>query len=371
MKFKIKSLVGNTLRAWGLCSAALSAAGICFGGDAITTNESQPIVKTGFQVHVWQRDSRNPVLPPGGGTFDAGACMNPFIVRQGDDYYLFYAGADKKGTRRICLAIAPVTDVTQWKRLGPLFDVGAKGSFDETWCVLPVVHKIGNKWHLYYTGRSNAGGGLQAFYGMGLATSDDLVKWTKHSTNYVLTGDGFPQWPRNRGIAGGGMIMELPQADGKILYRMYYTLPTGVPGKSLAVNQAKQAVIAHSYDGLTWFDKRVVLQPRPEVRYEDAATIALNVWKTKAGYRAIYAAIGTQFGAYSICEASSADSLVWERGAPGENLALPPAGKGWDGKMTEYPHVVQENGKLRLFYCGDGYGRTGIGTALADPLPGE
>ena len=358
----------NTVIRTGLLMAL---AGTCFGAETTTTNERPQTVKTGFQVHAWQRDSRNPVLPPGGGAFDVAACMNPFIVRQGDEYYLFYAGADKKGTRRICLAIAPVSDVTQWKRLGPLFDVGAKGSFDETWCVLPVVHKIGGKWHLYYTGRSNAGGGLQAFYGMGLATSDDLVHWTKHSTNYVLTGDGFPQWPKNRGIAGGGMIMELPQADGKILYRMYYTLPTGVPGKSLAVNQAKQAVIAHSYDGLTWSDKRVVLQPRPEVKYEDAATIALNVWKTKAGFRAIYAAIGTRFGAYSICEASSADSLVWERGAPGENLALPPTGTGWEGKMTEYPHVVPENGKLRLFYCGDGYGRTGIGTALADPLPGE
>ena len=36
--------------------------------------------------------------------------------------------------------------------------------------------------------------------------------------------------------------------------------------------------------------------------------------------------------------------------------------------MTEYPNVIEENGRLRLFYCGNGYGATGIGTALADPL---
>jgi predicted GH43/DUF377 family glycosyl hydrolase len=233
-----------------------------------------------------------------------------------------------------------------------------------------MVHKFGSKWHLYYTGRSNAGGGLQAFYGMGLATSDDLVHWTKVTTNtYLLTGDGFPQWPKNRAIAGGGMFMDLPQPDGRTLVRMYYTLPTGTTSKDLLVDQAKQAVIAHSYDGIEWFDKRVILQPRLEADYENAAVIALNVWKTKTGYRAIYGGIGSRFGAYSICEATSADSLAWERGAPDENLALPPSGTGWESKMTEYPHVVEENGKLRLFYCGNGYGATGIGTALADPLP--
>lgn len=320
-----------------------------------------------FRVHAWQRDPRNPVLPPGGGAFDTGCCMNPFVLRVDDAYWMYYAG-DGKGGRRICLATAPVSDVSKWTRLGPLFKLGAKGSFDATWCVLPCVHKIGGKWHLYYTGRSDdKGGGLQTFRGIGLAVSDDMKTWTRHGTEPVLMGDGFPEWPGNKGIAGGGRIIEIPQPDGKILYRMYYTLATGKPGKTLQINQAKQSVVAHSYDGLTWFDKRVVLRPRAEAAYENAATIALNVWKTPARWRAIYAAIGTQFGAYSLCEAVSADGLAWERGQPGENLALPP-GKGWESAMTEYPNVIEENGKLRLFYCGNGYGRTGIGTALADKL---
>jgi predicted GH43/DUF377 family glycosyl hydrolase len=295
--------------------------------------------------------------------------MNPFVLRQGDEYYLYYAGADKSGGRRICLAIAPVSDVTKWKRLGPLFERGGKGSFDERWDVLPCVHRIGGRWHLYFTGQSSRGGGLQAFYGMGMAVSDDLFRWEKYSPDYIMTGDGFPEWPDNHGIAGGGRILEFPQADGRILYRMHYTLPTGRPGRSLLVDQAKQSVIAHSYDGINWSDKRVVLRPRLEADYENAATIALNVWTTPKRWRAIYAGIGTRFGAYSICEAVSEDGLTWERGAPGENLALPPTRDGgWEGRMTEYPNVIEENGRLRLFYCGNGYGATGIGTAVADPL---
>jgi predicted GH43/DUF377 family glycosyl hydrolase len=301
--------------------------------------------------------------------------MNPFVLRRENEYWMYYAGGHKSGSRRICLAIAEVDDLTRWKRLGPLFECGAKGAFDDSWCVLPCVHFINGKWHLYYTGRSTVGTGLQAFHGIGLATSNDLLEWTKYSPEPVLKGDGFEQWSGNQGIAGGGRILELKDERGDIVYRMYYTLATGTTSKDLLVDQAKQAVCAHSRDGITWFDKTLLLMPRLEADYENAAVIALNVWKVKNGYRAIYAGIGSRFGAYSICEAQSEDALQWERGAPGENLALAPHTADGDGKwashMTEYPNVIEENGKLRLFYCGNGYGSTGIGTALAEQLPGS
>ncbi|HCE43316.1 MAG TPA: hypothetical protein DET40_07190 [Lentisphaeria bacterium] len=323
---------------------------------------------TSFQVHKWVKNPANPVLPPGGGDFDVGCCMNPYVIRQGGEYYLFYSGADKDGARRICLAIAPISDVTNWKRLGPIFDIGMPGAFDEGWCVVPCVHQIGGRWHLYYTGRLRKYDGLQSFKGIGLAISDDLKTWKKYSPDPVLEGDGFPEWPDNKGIAGGGSILNIPQADGSVIYRMYYTLATGTTSKDLLVDQAKQSVVAHSRDGITWSDKRVVLRPRLEADYENAAAIGLTIWKTSRQWRAIYAGIGTRFGAYSLCEAVSRDGLVWERGRPDENLSIAPSGTGWESKMVEYPNVIEENGKLRLFYCGNGYGATGIGTALAEFL---
>jgi predicted GH43/DUF377 family glycosyl hydrolase len=351
-----------------LQAAALVPAAFVFPRFAVHVRAEETPAKPKFQVHAWQRDERNPILPPGE-TFDATCCMNPFVLRQGDEYWLFYGGGDKAGRRRVCLATAPVADISKWQRHGPLFDLGGKGSFDETWCVLPCVHKIGGKWHLYYTGRSaDSGKGLQGFRGIGLATSDNLRDWKKASDEPVLLGDGFPDWPGNKGIAGGARIIDIPQQDGTPLYRMHYTLATGTPSKDLRVDQAKQSVIAHSRDGLTWTDKRVVLRPREDAPYENAATIALNVWKTRTRWRAIYAGIGTKFGAYSICEAMSDDGLTWDRGQPGENLALAPGGNGWESRMTEYPNVIDEGDKLRLFYCGNGYGATGIGTAVAEKL---
>jgi predicted GH43/DUF377 family glycosyl hydrolase len=322
-----------------------------------------------FQVHQWKKDPQNPVLPNGGGPFDVGCCMNPFVLQRDDEYWMYFAGADKAGHRRICLAIAKVGDLHHWERLGPLFDIGGPGTFDHNWCVLPCVHRIGNKWHLYYTGQSGeAGKGLQAFWGMGLAVSDDLKNWKKYSPDPVMSGDGFAEWPTNRAIAGGARILEVKEPNGDTLYRMYYTLPTGTPGKSILIDQAKQAAIAHSHDGINWFDKRIILRPRLDADYENAAVIALNVWKTKTRWRAIYAGIGTRFGYYSLCEAVSNDALTWERGEPGENLAMPPSGDGWEKQMVEYPNVIEEDGKLRLFYCGNGYGATGIGTATAEML---
>lgn len=352
-----------------LQTSSLSAAGLLAAaelGNLFAADQPPPPAVEPFPIHNWQRDARNPILPSGGIPEDVGCCMNPFAIRNGDEYWLYYAGADKQRRRRICLATAPVDDLSNWKRHGPLFDLGTKGSFDEFWCVLPCVHRIGDKWHLYYTGRRSTGGGLQSFQGIGLAVSDNLRDWKKVSDTPVLAGDGFSEWPDNRGIAGGGRILDLPQPDGSTRYRMHYTLATGTPSKDKFVDQAKYSVIAHSTDGRTWTDKQVVLRPRLDSDYENIATIALNVWKTNSGWRAIYAGIGTRFGAYSICEAASSDGLHWNRGRPGTNLSLPPTGKGWERQMTCYPNVIEENGKLRLFYCGNGYGATGIGTALAE-----
>lgn len=323
-----------------------------------------------FQTHRWQKHPANPILPPGGGPFDATRCMNPFAVRVDNDYYLFYSGGDDQRRQRICLAVAPVDDLTRWRRLGPILELGAPGSFDELWCVLPCVHRIGGRWHLYYTGRNaSTEAGLQSFTGIGLAVSDDLIHWRRHSDQPVLRGDGFAEFPDNRGIAGGARIQELPGTNGRTLYRMHYTLATGVPSDDLRIDQAKYAVAAHSYDGVEWSDRRIMLRPRADADYENAAVIALNVWKTPLRWRAIYAAIGTRFGAYSICEAVSDDGDAWHRGRPEDNLSLPPAGGDWESRMTEYPNVIEENGRLRLFYCGNEYGRTGIGTAVSDAIP--
>jgi hypothetical protein len=58
------------------------------------------------------------------------------------------------------------------------------------------------------------------------------------------------------------------------------------------------------------------------------------------------------------------DGYTWDRGQGDGNLSLIPDPENeWESQMVEYPSIIEEAGGRRLFYCGNGYGKTGIGTA--------
>jgi hypothetical protein len=57
---------------------------------------------------------------------------------------------------------------------------------------------------------------------------------------------------------------------------------------------------------------------------------------------------------------------IRERANP---VLLPDPASACESQMVEYPSLIAERGRLRLFYCGNGYGVTGIGTALAANPP--
>lgn len=108
----------------------------------------------------------------------------------------------------------------------------------------------------------------------------------------------------------------------------------------------------------------------PDRDYENVATAGPVVQQQGDGtYRMWYSAIGTRWGYYAIGYAESEDGLHWRRGQGyGDNLQLGPVGSGWERQMVEYPSVAHDGRRTRLFYCGNGYGTSGIGTAVAAPL---
>ncbi|MFC1582474.1 hypothetical protein ACFL4W_02930 [Planctomycetota bacterium] len=316
----------------------------------------------------WQRDGNNPVLPPvDGSMYDSMRCMNPFAVIAGDTLRLYYAGADDNGKHRICLAEAPLDRPTAFIRKGVILDNGAEGAFDGHWCVIPCVHKFGETWHLYYSGNEGSDLGLQSFPGIGLATSTDGVTFERYSDNPVITGNMTAEFPDNRGVAGGGTILEDIDDSGTITYRMYYTVASGTKNEDVMIDQEKHCAVCHSTDGITWTDHRIILSPRRDVGNEDIAVAAPFVWHDGEHYRMIYCGIGTKWGYYSMSEAVSQDGYIWDRGEGDGNLSLLPGEKGsWEEQMVEYPSVIPMADEYRLYYCGNGYGSTGIGTAVAE-----
>ena len=320
-------------------------------------------------LHAWTRDPRNPIFVPKS-SFDLRGSQAPFVVPHDGRWWMFYAGIGSDGVQRICLATATADHPTEWERLGPVLDLGAKETFDERSATYPCVHRFGRKWHLYYSGRSTRTGPqhFSDYWGIGLAQSDDLRNWKKYAAEPVLQGDGLKEYPDNKALVGLGNILELPQSDGRVLYRLHYTLLPGVHSSEADVIEHKLCVAAHSFDGLHWTERRIVLERRRDVPTEYIGIVGLQVWKTKTRYRAVYTALGTKDKTYSLAEAASSDGLAWDRGEPAGNVSLAPRPGTWESGVIGYPHVLQEGDSLRVFYNGAGGGATGIGMAVARML---
>ena len=315
-----------------------------------------------FAHFKWIRDPANPILAPSADLpFECYRCMNPFVVKVGQEYRLYYSGGDADKRQRICLATASIDRPTEFKRHGVILELGGEGEFDSNWCVLPHVYRFGDKWHLYYTANSRGKGGPP---GVGLAISDDGIHFEKHPGGALITGGQTGQLSGAVTAAGGSMLAERGP-DGSMSYRMYYT-PVMPKPRDVQIDHEKHCAVCHSTDGINWTGHRLVLSPRPDVPKEDIAVAVPVVWRDGELYRMLYSGIGTRWGAYSISEAYSTDGYEWERGQGEENLSLAPNPDcSWEAKMVEYPSIIEENGQIRLFYCGNKYGCTGIGTAVA------
>lgn len=326
-----------------------------------------------LSMHSWVRDARTPILVPRS-DFDAKGAQGPCVVLDGGRWWMFYAGIGNDSVQRICLATADPERPTEWERFGPILELGKRDSFDEKSATYPRVHKIAGKWHLYYSGRSSRQNDyhFSNYRGIGLAQSDDLCNWKKYSAEPVIEADGVAGYPGCKALVGLGNIVEIKLPGERAGYRLYYTLLPGLKDPNWKANgtwhviEHKVCVVAHSVDGISWTDRRVVLDRRRDVTSEDIGVIGLNVWPAGSGYRGVYTGLGTRFETYSLCEAASHDGIVWNRGSNQDNVSLTPTADGWASGMIGYPCVLKEKDGVRVFYNGASGGATGIGMAYAE-----
>ena len=130
----------------------------------------------------WIRQGE-PVVPMGPrGSFDERAVADPYVIRAGERFYMFYLGQDR--ARRQSLGIARSADGVIWEKLrsNPILEPGAPGSFDENGLGEPAVWTSGGKWWMLYTGRDK-----KEQRRLGLARSADGVRWER-VPNFVVSG---------------------------------------------------------------------------------------------------------------------------------------------------------------------------------------
>ena len=107
-------------------------------------------VATSTDLKTWKRYPHNPVLRNGDDTsWDAHFASNPFVVRNGPEWGMYYFGLDHKGKARELLAIG--RDPYHFQKAPEIMiDAGAPGTVDEDYAHKPsVIFHDGKLYHFY------------------------------------------------------------------------------------------------------------------------------------------------------------------------------------------------------------------------------
>lgn len=130
------------------------------------------------------RYAGNPIVPKNTtvyNTYGAGAPFFKLENKIGSTYYAYVqvSSTDVNGFNDIALYTSD--DLLIWTPQGIVIDKGT-GLWDNTLLLHPTTVKIGSTWYMYYSAKNAA-----LKYNIGLATSTDLVNWTKHASNPIYT----------------------------------------------------------------------------------------------------------------------------------------------------------------------------------------
>jgi predicted GH43/DUF377 family glycosyl hydrolase len=120
-------------------------------------------------------ESRLPVLSPGPrGSFDEAAVADPYVIRIGDYWYMYYLGQDR--ARRQQIGLARSRDGVVWEKLrtNPVLAMAEPGGMDDRGLGEPAVWQLQGWYWMLFTGRD-----AHENRTLGLARSADGVKWTR------------------------------------------------------------------------------------------------------------------------------------------------------------------------------------------------
>ncbi|HYM10696.1 MAG TPA: hypothetical protein VEU62_08185 [Bryobacterales bacterium] len=152
----------------------------------------------------WQRHGE-PVLEPGPqGSWDEAGVADPYVIRCGSAYYMYYLGQNRHAIQR--LGVARSADGVHWQKSmsNPVLDLGPPGAFDERGLGEPAVFRAGAELYMIYTGRSAA-----EERRLGVARSSDGVRWQRAALGRPIAGDE----PWNRRVVCDPTLWV---ADGKL-----------------------------------------------------------------------------------------------------------------------------------------------------------
>jgi hypothetical protein len=236
----------------------------------------------------------------------------------------------------------------------PVFDLGGVGEFDEFGTYPMSVIRHGEEVRAFYAGWTRCVS-VPFNVAIGEAVSRDGGEtFEKVGRGPVLSYNLHEPF-----IVGGPKIRRFN--DRWYLWYIVGKKWLSGDGRAEIVNKIRVAV---SDDGVEWHrDYRNLIPDRIE---EDECQASPDVWFHAGEYHMFFCYRyslgfrGREKG-YRIGYASSTDLVNWTR--DDSKAGIDVSDEGFDSEMVSYPHVLELDGKVYLFYLGNGVGRHGFAVA--------
>jgi predicted GH43/DUF377 family glycosyl hydrolase len=304
-----------------------------------------------------------PVIEPGlSGKHDQSFARAGHVLEMGDETYrMYYVGRSASGQTSICMATAPVNQPTRWSPWpdNPVFVVEDPNAFDSLGVDWPCVVRVTEKtWYMYYSGHGKPTHKGRRSLRTGLAISQDAgLTWRRHGVDAVLPLGEDTQWDVH-------WTASMFVLKGKDKWRMWYAGSRYSEKSEVGPGEIIQIGLALSDDGLHWekYDENPVIRPRKDLvqPFEHLVTKP-NVVVENGLYRMWFmTGPPTRIG-----YAESRDGIHWDRWNEQAGIDVSP--EGWDSKMIEYAFVLPHREGYRMWYTGNGFGKTGMGFAKFTP----
>ncbi len=273
---------------------------------------------------------------------------DPSVIKDGDTYRMYFTGFLPEPDRSL-IAMATSNDAVHWDWATPVHAEapvsialdGRPGHWDQ---FLETVHvmKVDDEFWMYYTGYIPAPDRFVNPYEIGLATSPDGISWTRASDEpvYRLAESG----PDNGAMTSPAVI----RWSG-----MFYMIYLGwqIDGNGDFVDLRIRG--ATSPDGLTWTRRTqpVFGSPSDELPWLDAA-VEPSLMRASDGMFYLFITADDYSSPTSPSNIAVLRSChpfgPWEA-CPDPIVTMT---EPWEDNEIIAPHVIEDEGKLRMWYHG-------------------
>jgi hypothetical protein len=231
----------------------------------------------------------------------------------------------------------------------PVLDLGTLGAFDENGVSYPWIVDADGTLFMYYVGWMPTV--LTPFQNhIGLAVRPPGATWRRFSRAPILE-------RTNEEFLSLGSVSVLREAAR---WRMWYTCFREWGSKPGDPKHVYAIKYAESSDGAVWHRPGIVC-----IDTESPAEYAIgrpSVIHLDGTYHMWFSYRGD---AYRIGYAVSDDGIEWSR--CDHRAGLGPGDEAWERQSVCYSHTFTWRGALYMLYCGNQYGRDGLGLARFEP----